>query len=323
MTRWIAGGLAVAIAAGLPLVGGSYAVSFTLQLFLFVVLAYSWNVISGYTGYTSFGHTSFFGIGAYASALLMLRAGLHWTVAAVAGGVLAVAVALPLGVVMLRLRGSFFAIGMFGLARVFEALAFGWSDVTKGGTGLYLPPAFDLRPLYYALAALALAAVVLTSRLDNSRFGLQLLAIREDEDGAEALGIKTTRLKVQAFVLSAVGPGLAGALYATYLSFVDPPTAFSPATELTTIAMVLFGGMGTVLGPLIGAVVLSLLYEVLWAQFPQIYLGVVGVAIACVVLSMPRGIMAVAMRRGWLPHGRTALRRLASAPPNAATPTRA
>lgn len=314
MTAWILGGALVAAAAALPLVTASYLVSFTIQLFLFVVLAYSWNVISGYTGYTSFGHTSFFGIGAYGATLMMLHWKLPWLLACAGGGVLAVAVALPLGVVMLRLRGSFFAIGMFGLARVFEAVAFGWADLTLGGTGLYLPPAYDLGPLYYALGVLALGMVLLTWRLDNSRFGLQLLAIREDEDGAEALGIKTTRLKVWAFLLSAVGPGVSGGFYAVYLSFIDPPTAFSPATELTTIAMVLFGGMGTVLGPLVGAVVLSVLYEGLWARFPQIYLGAGGVIIAAVVLAMPRGVMAVAMRRGWLPHGRGALRRLAARP---------
>lgn len=311
MMAWILGGALVVVAAVLPLLTASYLVSFTIQLFLFVVLAYSWNVISGYTGYTSFGHTSFFGIGAYATTLMMLHGKLPWLVACVGGGVLAIAVALPLGLVMLRLRGSFFAIGMFGLARVFEAVAFGWADLTQGGTGLYLPPAYDLKPLYYALGALALGMVLLTWRLDNSRFGLQLLAIREDEDGAEALGIKTTRLKVRAFVLSAVGPGVSGGLYAVYLSFIDPPTAFSPATELTTIAMVLFGGMGTVLGPLVGAGILSVLYEGLWARFPQIYLGAGGVIIAAVVLLMPRGVMAVAMRRGWLPHGRSSLRRLA------------
>lgn len=312
MRVWIVSGVLLAAAVVLPFVTESYVVSFTLHLFLFVVLAYSWNIISGYTGYTSFGHTSFFGIGAYTHTLVKLHLGLPWPLAAVGGGLVAVAVALPLGLVMLRLRGSFFAIGMFGLARVFEAVAFGWSDLTQGGTGLYLPPAYDLRPLYYVLAAVALAMVVATHQLDNSRFGLQLLAIREDEDGAEALGIKTTQLKVKAFVLSAIGPGVCGGLYATYLSFIDPPTAFSPATELTTIAMVLFGGMGTVLGPLVGAVVLSVLYEVLWARFPQIYLGMVGVAIMLVVLLMPRGIMTLAMRRGWLPHGRIALRRLAA-----------
>lgn len=312
MTAWAIGVLAVFVTAVIPLAASSYIVSFTVQLFMFVILAYSWNVISGYTGYTSFGHTSFFGIGAYACTLLVLKAGLPWPIAALAGGVLALVLALPLGLVMLRLRGSFFAIGMFGLARVFEALAFGWSDVTQGGTGLYLPPAYDLGPLYYSLMAVSLGMVLLTYRLDNSRFGLQLLAIREDEDAAEALGVKTTRLKVTAFVLSAVAPGACGGLYAVYLSFIDPPTAFSPATELTTIAMVLFGGMGTVLGPLLGAVVLSILYEVLWARFPQVYLGAVGIAIAAVILLMPRGVIPLVARRGWLPAGRPALRRIAA-----------
>lgn len=316
MIVWIVGALGLVTAAVIPLVAESYVVSFAVQLFILVILAYSWNVISGYTGYTSFGHTSFFGIGAYTCTLLVLRGGLPWPAAALAGGALALLLALPLGLVMLRLRGSFFAIGMFGLARVFEAIAFGWSDVTQGGTGLYLAPAYDLRPLYYVLMVVAAGMVVLTYRLDNSRFGLQLLAIREDEDAAEALGVKTTRLKVAAFVLSAVGPGACGGLYAVYLSFIDPPTAFSPATELTTIAMVLFGGMGTVLGPLLGAVVLSILYEVLWARFPQIYLGAVGIVIAAVILLMPRGVMALVTRRGWLPAGRPALRKIAGrAPP--------
>ncbi|MBI2218418.1 MAG: branched-chain amino acid ABC transporter permease [Candidatus Rokubacteria bacterium] len=315
--------LAIVAAALIPFVTASYGLSFTVQLLTFVILAYSWNVISGYTGYTSFGHTSFFGIGAYTSTLLTLKAGLPWPAAALAGGAVALLLALPLGVAMLRLRGSFFAIGMFGLARVFEAVAFGWSDLTQGGTGLYLPPAYDLRPVYYALLLVAVAMVALTYRLDNSRFGLQLLAIREDEDAAEALGVKTTRLKVTAFALSAIAPGACGALYAVYLSFIDPPTAFSPATELTTIAMVLFGGMGTVLGPLLGAVVLSVLYEVLWAQFPQIYLGAVGVVIAAVILIMPRGVMALVTRRGWLPAGRPTLRRIAARTPPPAEPVEA
>jgi branched-chain amino acid transport system permease protein len=308
-------GLVIVAAALIPFVTASYGLSFTVQLLTFVILAYAWNVISGYTGYTSFGHTSFFGIGAYTATLLTLKTGLPWPAAALAAAVVALLVALPLGMVMLRLRGSFFAIGMFGLARVFEAIAFGWSDLTQGGTGLYLPPAYDLRPVYYALLVVAIGMVALTYRLDNSRFGLQLLAIREDEDAAEALGVKTTRLKVAAFVLSAIAPGACGGLYAVYLSFIDPPTAFSPATELTTIAMVLFGGMGTVLGPLLGAVVLSVLYEVLWARFPQIYLGAVGVAIAAVILLMPRGVMTLVTRRGWLPAGRPKLRRIAARTP--------
>jgi branched-chain amino acid transport system permease protein len=219
--------------------------------------------------------------------------------------------ALPLGGAMLRLKGPFFAISMFGLTRVWESLALYFDSITAGGTGLYLPPLTDLRPVYYALGTLALLMALFTLWVDNSRLGLKLLAIREDETAADALGIKTTRLKVATFAVSAIAPALCGAFNATYLSFIDPTTAFSPATELTTIAMVLFGGMGTVLGPALGAVLLSVLNELLWSRFQELYLGMVGVAILAVVLFMPRGIVNLAAKRAWLPAGRGVFRRLA------------
>ena len=153
---------------------------------------------------------------------------------------------------MLRLKGPFFAIGMFGLARVLEAFALGFDSITGGGTGIYLKPVSDLRPIYYAVAAVAFVMLLLTWKLDNSRLGLKLLAIREDESAAESLGIPTTRLKIGTFVASAIAPAAMGSIYAVYLGFIDPPTAFAPNMELTTIAMVLLGGMGTVLGPLVG-----------------------------------------------------------------------
>jgi branched-chain amino acid transport system permease protein len=212
---------------------------------------------------------------------------------------------------MLRLKGPFFAIGMFGLARVLEAFALGFDSITQGGTGIYLTPLSDLRPLYGVVAVVAAIMVLLTWRLDNSRLGLKLLAIREDENAAESLGIPTTRLKIGAFVASAVAPAAMGSLYAVYLGFMDPPTAFAPNIELTTIAMVLLGGMGTVLGPLVGAVALSVVNEVLWANYPQIYLACVGVIILLAVLFTPRGLVNIGIKGGWLPAGRPLFRRLA------------
>ncbi|MGE0718153.1 MAG: branched-chain amino acid ABC transporter permease [Alphaproteobacteria bacterium] len=300
----------VATACG-PLFLSEYGVSFAIQLLIFMVLGYSWNIIGGYAGYPHFGQTSFFGVGAYVGALLMLHAGFHWAAAAAAAGLFGLVIALPLGGVMLRLKGPYFAIGMFALTRVWEALAYGWSGLTQGGTGLYLPPAYNLVPIYYVTGGMAVAMILLTWWIDNSRFGLQLLAIREDEGAAESLGIKTTRLKITAFTISAIAPSACGSLFATYLSFIDPTTAFAPINELTTIAMVLFGGLGTVLGPLVGAVLLSVLNEALWARFQELYLGMVGVAIAVVVLFMPRGIVNLFAKRGWLPAGRGAFRRLA------------
>ncbi len=306
--------LAVALAA-VPLVGSEYALSFTIQLLVFLSLAYSWNLIGGYAGYTHFGQVAFFGLGAYVGALLVL-AGYHWLVAAGVAGLSGVALALLLGSAMLRIKGPFFAIGMFGLARVGESFALGFDGITQGGTGLYLTPT-DLRPIYYVLAAIALSLMLLTQRLDNARLGLQLLAIREDETAAEALGIRTTRLKIGAFAASALAPAAVGSLYVSYLAFIDPTTAFAPMTELTTIAMVLLGGLGTVLGPFVGTVILSVLNELLWARFPELYLGLVGVVILVAVLFMPRGIVNALARRSWswLPISRGGLKRLAEAKP--------
>lgn len=310
--RTIALILALAVVLALiPVFGSEYALSFSIQFLVFTALAYSWNVIGGYAGYTHFGQVAFFGLGAYVGALL-INGGWHWLAAAGVAALASTVLAFVLGGAMLRLKGSFFAIGMFGLARVGENFALGFDGITQGGTGLYLTPT-DLKPVYAALAAIVLALLCFTYRLDNSRFGLQLLAIREDETAAEALGVRTTRLKIGAFMISAVAPGAVGSLYSTYLAFIDPATAFAPMTELTTIAMVLLGGLGTVLGPLVGAALLSLINELLWSRYPEIYLGLVGVIILLAVLFMPRGIVHFVTRSGfsWVSPPRAQLRRIA------------
>ncbi len=308
--------IALAVVLGLaalavPYFGTEYALSFTMQLLVFMILAYSWNLIGGYTGYTHFGQVCFFGLGGYVGALLIQNAGMRWYFAVPVAALGGAALALPLGTAMLRLKGPYFAIGMFGLTRVLESLVLGFDSVTKGGTGLYLVPLDNLRPVYYALVGLAIVMIVGTWRLDNSRLGLKLLAIREDEQAADSLGVRTTRLKIGTFVVSAIAPAAVGALNAVYLGFIDPPTAFSPVMELTTIAIVLLGGMGTVLGPLVGAIVLSVVNELLWARFPEYYLAIVGTLLLLAVLYMPRGIVNLGMKRGWLPAGRSLFRQLA------------
>lgn len=303
--------LLVAAAAMVPFFGTEYALSFTIQLLVFTILAYSWNLIGGYAGYTHFGQICFFGLGGYVGALLIQKVGMAWYFAVPVAALAGVLLAVPLGAAMLRLKGPYFAIGMFGLARVLESVVLGFDSLTQGGTGLYLVPLNNLKPVYFTLVAIALLMIFATWRLDNSRLGLKLLAIREDEAAAEALGVRTTRLKIGTFVVSAIAPAAVGALYAVYLGFIDPPTAFSPVMELTTIAIVLLGGMGTVLGPLVGAVVLSVVNELLWARFPEYYLAIVGTLVLLSVLYMPRGIANLGMKKGWLPAGRGLFRQLA------------
>jgi branched-chain amino acid transport system permease protein len=303
--------IGVALAAALPFVAGSYAMSFMVHTFIFISLAYSWNLIGGYAGYTHFGQVAFYGIGAYVGAL-SIAAGMHWLLAALVAGLTGALLALVLGGVMLRLKGPFFAIGMFGVARVCESLALGMDSITQGGTGLYLA-VVDLKYLYYVLGAITLGMILATWRLDSSRLGLQLLSIREDETAAAALGVRTTLLKVGTFVASAFVPGAVGSLSACYLGFIDPTNAFAPMTELTVIAMVLLGGLGTVFGPLLGAGLMSIVNELLWAKFPEIYLAIVGVIILVAVLYMPRGIVNFVQRRGWrwMPVARGHLRGIA------------
>jgi branched-chain amino acid transport system permease protein len=302
----------VALVAAVPFGANNYVLSVLIPLWMFTGLAYAWNVISGYTGYLSFGQVTFFGIGAYTAALLIVRLGVAWPLAALAGGALAALVAIPLGGIMLRLRGPYFAIGMLGLARIGEKVAYAWEPVTSGGRGLYLPPVLDLRTIYWAVAGLAGLLVALTWALDNSRFGLRLLAIREDEAGADNLGINTTATKLQAFVLSAFFPGVLGGIYAWHVSYIDPVTAFAGQIDLTAVVSVLLGGAGTLWGPLLGGVTLSLVAEFLWARFPFIHTALFGALLIVTVLFLPRGLIDAFRRRGWLAPGRAFLRRVAA-----------
>ena len=168
-------GVTAIVALALAFVGSDYAISFSIQLLIFLVLAYSWNWIGGYAGYSHFGQVGFFGIGAYVGSLLNFHLGVPWYLAAIVAAFAGAATAIPLGGAMLRLKGPFFAIGMFGLSRVLEAFALGFDSVTGGGTGIYLKPISDLRPLYLVVAAVALIMLLLTWKLDNSRLGLKLL----------------------------------------------------------------------------------------------------------------------------------------------------
>ena len=160
--------LLAAAALAVPYLGSEYALSFTIQLLVFTILAYSWNLIGGYAGYTHFGQVCFFGLGGYTGALL-IKGGMAWYFAVPLAAVAGVLLAIPLGAAMLRLKGPYFAIGMFGLARVLESLVLGFDSVTQGGTGLYLVPLSDLKPVYFSLVGLALLMMLGTWRLDNSR----------------------------------------------------------------------------------------------------------------------------------------------------------
>ncbi|MBI3824757.1 MAG: branched-chain amino acid ABC transporter permease [Candidatus Rokubacteria bacterium] len=303
MRRVVLPALAVVLAAlaVYPTVASGYGVRAMLQLFMWVALAGSWNLISGLTGYVSFGHIAFFGAGAYATALAIARWHWPWPVAALAGGVAACLLALVIGYPCLRLKGPYFAISMLGLNEVLRALVSYFEGLTGGGSGLSLPTLEATIPIYYAMGAVAVAVTALAYAIITSRFGLRLMTIREDEVAAEAMGIDTARHKLAAFLLSAAGPGIVGGLFARDQGFIEPLSTFALVMTITMIVMVLFGGKGTVWGPVLGAVVLFVSQELVWARFPYVHQLLFGAIIVAVVLLMPRGVLGVLQQRYRLP----------------------
>jgi branched-chain amino acid transport system permease protein len=298
---FVLGLLLLAWLAYFPATASGYGVRFMLQLFMWVALAQGWNLISGLTGYVSFGHVAFFGTGSYATAILILNAGWPWFVASLAGGAAAAALALIIGYPCLRLRGPYFAIAMLGLNEVMRVLVSYFEGLTGGGLGLSLPTLHASIPIYYAMGGVALAVTLLAHIIITSRFGLRLMAIREDEVAAEAMGINTARYKLYAFLLSAVGPGIVGGLSARDQGYIEPISVFPLLTTITMIVMCLFGGKGTIWGPVLGAAALFVLQELVWARFLYLHQMLFGAIIVSVVLLMPKGILGVLQERYRLP----------------------
>jgi branched-chain amino acid transport system permease protein len=293
--------LVVAAVGVYPLFGTGYGIRATLQIFMWIALAGSWNLISGLTGYVSFGHVAFFGIGAYAGAILIATAGWPWPLAALGGGITSVVLALLIGVPCLRLKGPYFAIAMLGLNEVLRALVSYFEGLTGGGNGLSLPTQDATKAIYYVMGALAAAVTAATYLILTSRFGLRLMTIREDEIAAEAMGIDTFRHKLAAFLLSALGPGIAGALTARDQGYIEPISVFPLAITVTMIVMVLFGGKGTVWGPVLGAIALFVIQEIVWARYPYVHPLLFGAIIVAVVLAMPRGVLGLLQLKYRLP----------------------
>jgi branched-chain amino acid transport system permease protein len=209
--------------------------------------------------------------------------------------------AIVIGYPCLRLKGPYFAIAMLGLNEVLRALVSYFEGLTGGGSGLSLPTLDATIPIYYAMGLTAVTVTLVTYLILTSRFGLRLMTIREDEVAAEAMGIDTARHKLGAFLLSAAGPGIAGALTARDQGYIEPVSVFPLAMTITMIVMALFGGKGTVWGPVLGATVLFVVQELVWARFPYLHQLLFGAIIVAVVLLMPRGVLGILQIKYRLP----------------------
>ena len=285
------------VSLAVPVFGSAYSVQFATDIVQAVILAYSWNLLAGYTGYLSFGHVAFFGIGAYATAMLVMHTAVPWYVSVFIGGGVAVLVAVLVGPIMLRLRGILFALGMLGLARILETIFTDWQF--PGGAGGTVINS-DLTPVavYGLMLLTGVGAFAANLFIERSGFGLDAMSVREDEDAALALGVPTNKVKTLVFALSALFPAVAGGLVAWNRSYIDPPSVFDPTMDLLTIVFVLFGGIGTLWGPLIGASVLMAVAEVLLVKVPAIKLALYGLIVIGVVLRLPGGVVSLVNRLG-------------------------
>ncbi len=301
--RWLHGvatSLALlALFIAIPLISTGYLLQFGTDILTAIVLAYGWNLISGFTGYLSFGQVSFFGLGAYATALLVMHAHVPWYFAACLGGLVGALVALALGPIMLRLRGILFALGMLGLARILEVVFNNW-HFAGASVGLSLPAELTPVAVYVGMGLLALLGFCLSVFFVRSGFGLDVMSLNEDEEAVSALGVPTTRVKVIAFMLSAILPAIAGGLVAWNRSYIDPTSAFDPTVDLQTVVAVMFGGIGTLWGPFLGAAVLMIAGEEFLVHFPNLELALYGIVVIATVLAFPGGLVGFANRFGWL-----------------------
>jgi branched-chain amino acid transport system permease protein len=283
-----------AVACVLPLfLHNDYLLQVIFRVFLFAALGLAWNLVGGYAGQLSLGHAAYFGVGAYGLALLS-KVGLNpWL--ALAGGVVAAMVsAAIIGSVSFRLRGPYFCLATIAFTEVLRLIVRNLPDVTGGDVGTPVPllfPDHTVRSFYYAAVVLTVIAFAITYWVERSRFGYYLMAIREDEDTALSVGVNTAVTKLWALLLSAAITAVAGALYASLFLFIVPDQMFGVELSVEIAILPMLGGAGTLLGPLVGSVVLESASEIFKNIFKEAHLLIYGVLVVVVVILLPDGIV--------------------------------
>jgi branched-chain amino acid transport system permease protein len=306
----LAGAAALVLLLAVPPFLSAYGLEILISVLFFGYLGASWNILGGYAGQFSFGHAAFFGIGAYTSTLLYLRFGVSPWLGMLGGGLLAALFGLFAGYLSFRygLRGPYFSLVTLAFAEMLRVVAVNWKAVGSS-LGLLIPnrgsaPAMFLfagkLPYYYVILAMALGALWVTHRLERSKLGYALLAIRENEDAAEAAGVDALGMKLRAMAISSFLTALAGTFYAQYFAYIDPSLTFGPAVSIQGLLQAIVGGAGTVLGPLLGAFVLTPVSELTRAALrgrAGADIMLYGLILVLVISFLPHGLMGWARRR--------------------------
>ncbi|MCI1192441.1 branched-chain amino acid ABC transporter permease [Calidifontimicrobium sp. SYSU G02091] len=283
----------------IPYYGSEFAVSMALSCLMYIALATSWSLFCGTTRYLSLATAAFFGIGAYTSALTMEGHG--WTLAIVYGAGIATAVAVVMGALVLHLRGTYFAVLTFGMTELIRHAITYWEKQVTGTVGRVLLVVPERDTVYLTVLALAVLAVATSIVVRRTRFGLAMRGIGSDEQRAQTLGVDTRRVKIAGFALTAAFAGAVGAAMSVRWTYIDPTTVFNPFIGFQTVLIALIGGAATLWGPLIAAIVFSLLAETLRLQLPQLYMMTLGLLLILSVLYLPGGLASLRWQtlRGW------------------------
>jgi len=266
------------------------------------IIGLAWNLLGGYAGQVSFGHSAFLGIGAYTTMILHLKLGYSPWFGLIVGGIFAVIIAIPIGLLCFRLRGPYFSLSTLAVAEILRLIALNWENLTSGPQGLLITFLPKLEILgyeidwekkiffYYIIAIIVSFGMALTYFISNSRLGAYLIAIKEDIDSAEAVGINTVYTRVVALALSALLVGLAGGFYALYFRYIDPDAVFSIALSVEMVFIAIVGGIATTGGPIVGAIVLVIISEFFRTKFHVGHLIFYGLFMMIVIRYLPEGI---------------------------------
>lgn len=299
---YVAVALLVVVLALLPRYLDNYLMRLATTVLMYCVLAWSWNFIGGFVGYPSFGIAAFFGLGSYVGAVLLVQKMIPFWLSPICAAFVCLIVAALVGAPILRLRGHYFAVASLSIGEVFREIAMSWTGLTGGGMGINLPPLrasglTDSQVFYYMFLILAVVTCIATVAVARSKLGVAFRCIRQNEEAARMIGIDTTRAKIVAFALSAAFPGAAGALYASWTSYIDPSDVFDILNSVKAPVMVLLGGVGTVVGPAIGALLYLVFEEIVWRNLLQFHTAVLGLIIVLLVLFLPGGFVEILRRR--------------------------
>jgi branched-chain amino acid transport system permease protein len=295
--RLIAAAVLVAAAVAFPLVAphAEYAIDVLFLIFLYGAMATAWNYVGGFAGQVSFGHAAFLGIGAYAT-MILIQSNVSLWIAVPVAALLPGLYSLLIGIPAFRLRGPYFSIATIGIGEATRLIALNWNSLTGGASGLTLANAPPKIVLYFAALVLCAASVLIAAWIKGSRFGYALAAVRQDPDAAETLGVATTVAKTQALFLSACLLGVAGSIYVLYYQFISPDSVFGFSTAISFVIMPIIGGVGTISGPLIGAVIYTFVREqltALLANFSNADLLAFGLLLIAIVVFEPGGVLGI------------------------------